>query len=136
MPVRPTKAPIWQAGHTYKTPGAPGYTTVRHDDKAMQWSGNACSGVVRFLPRRAPGKKPGDHSFEIKTAFLDDQQIEHFWVGHLSFNGQNFQGQVDDAPHDIDSVRLGQSVTVVPREGTDWMFVKDGQSFRRLHQPV
>ena len=117
------------AGHDNKIPGPPGYTVVRDDDKAMQRAVAHAKGSFGFFIAALRAKKPEDRSFEIKTAFTDDQHVEHLWVGHLSFDGQNFQGQIDNAPHDIDSVHLGQSVTVAPRKATDWMFVKDGKLF-------
>ncbi len=117
------------AGHADKAPGPPGYTTVRDNDKAMQRAVAHARGSFGFFLAALRAKKPGDRSFEIKTAFSDDRHVEHLWVGNLRFDGQNFQGQIDNAPHDIDSVHLGQSVTIAPRKATDWMFVKNGKLF-------
>jgi uncharacterized protein YegJ (DUF2314 family) len=69
----------------------------------------------------------GDSGFEIKKGFVDGDQVEHLWIDHLTFDGKNFHGQINNHPLDVKNVTLGQSVTVAPRDISDWMFVKDGK---------
>lgn len=115
------------AGRENKSPGPPGYTTVSDRDPAIERAVIHARKSLGFFVAALQAKKPGDTGFEVKKAFVDGNTVEHLWIGDLSFDGKNFHGKVNNKPLDIRTVRLGQKVTVAPREITDWMFVKRGQ---------
>ena len=115
------------AGRENKVPGSPGYAHVADDDKAMDRAVIHARRSLGFFLAALHAKKPDDRSFEIKKAFVDGSRVEHLWIGHLTFDGENFHGRINNQPLDIHNVRLGQTVTVAPREVTDWMFVKGGK---------
>ena len=68
-----------------------------------------------------------DTDFEVKKAFVDGHNAEHLWVGDLKWDGTNFRGKINNKPHDLRNVKLGQSVVVAPQEISDWMFIKNGK---------
>ncbi len=115
------------AGRDTKTPGHPGYLSVADDDKEMDRAVDHAQKSLGFFIAALKKQMPGDGDFEIKKGFVDGDQVEHLWVSQLSFDGQNFHGHINNRPLDVKNVTLGQSVTVAPRDVSDWMFIKDGK---------
>jgi uncharacterized protein YegJ (DUF2314 family) len=115
------------AGRENKTPGPPGYASVADNDRAMEHAVRNARRSLGFFIAALRKNKPGDTGFEVKKAFIDGNNVEHLWIGYLTFDGKNFHGKVNNRPHDVHNVKLGQSVTVAPGEMSDWMFVKNGK---------
>lgn len=115
------------AGRENKEPGPPGYTMVQDNDRAMEHAVKRARNTLGFFVAAMHAKKPADSGFEVKKAFIDGGNVEHLWVGELSFDGKNFRGKINNRPRDLRNVRLGQQVVVAPHEISDWMFVKNGE---------
>jgi uncharacterized protein YegJ (DUF2314 family) len=115
------------AGRDIKTPGHPGYLMVPDDDKAMDRAVEHAQKSLGFFIAALKKKMDGDSDFEIKKGFVDGDQVEHLWISDLTFDGQNFRGRINNRPLDVKNIKLGQQVTVAPRDVSDWMFVKDGK---------
>lgn len=115
------------AGRENKTPGPPGYAAVTDQDRAIEQAVMRARKSMGFFVAALKAKKPADKGFEVKKAYVDGDKVEHLWVGELTFDGKNFQGKINNRPHDVRTVKLGQKVTVAPREVGDWMFIKDGK---------
>jgi uncharacterized protein YegJ (DUF2314 family) len=115
------------AGRENKSPGPPGYASVSDNDKAMEHAVRRARKSLGFFRAALHAKKPDDTGFEVKKAFIDGNNVEHLWIGDLTFDGKNFHGKINNKPRDLNNVKLGQPVTVAPREVTDWMFVKNGR---------
>jgi uncharacterized protein YegJ (DUF2314 family) len=115
------------AGRENKAPGPPGYASVADNDKAMGRAVRHARKTLGFFLAALRTKKADDSGFEVKKAFVDGNNVEHLWVGDLTFDGKNFHGTVNNQPRDLHNVKLGRAVTVAPRDITDWMFVKSGR---------
>ena len=115
------------AGRANKTPGPPGYATVAENDHAIERAVKRAHRHLGFFIAALKAKRPGDASFEVKKGFVDGNNVEHLWIGNLTFDGKNFHGRINNKPLDVSNVRLGQKVTVAPGEISDWMFVKHGK---------
>jgi len=115
------------AGREDKTPGFPGYASVADNDRAMEHAVRNARRSLGFFIAALRKNKPGDTGFEVKKAFVDGNNVEHLWIGYLTFDGKNFHGKVNNRPRDVHNVKLGQAVTVPAGQITDWMFVKDGK---------
>jgi uncharacterized protein YegJ (DUF2314 family) len=115
------------AGRENKSPGPPGYTMVPDNDRAVERAVSHARRHLGFFVAVMKAKKPDDSGFEVKKAFVDGNSVEHLWIGDLTWDGKNFHGRVNNKPLDVSNVRLGQKVTVAPREVTDWMFIKSGK---------
>jgi uncharacterized protein YegJ (DUF2314 family) len=115
------------AGRANKTPGHPGYLSVADDDKAMDRAVDHAQKSLGFFIAALGKRKSGDSGFEVKKGFVDGGQIEHLWINHLTYDGKNFHGRINNRPIDVKNVRLNEDVTVAPHDVSDWMFVKDGK---------
>jgi len=115
------------AGREDKAPGAPNFAMISDNDHAMERAVKTARHTLPFFVAVLRAKKADDQGFEIKKAFVDGDNVEHLWIGELTFDGKKFHGQINNLPRDVHNVRLGQSVTVSPREVTDWMFIKGGK---------
>ncbi|HEY3663835.1 MAG TPA: DUF2314 domain-containing protein [Chthoniobacterales bacterium] len=115
------------AGRASKTPGPPGYANVPQDDKAIDAAVDRAQKSLGLFIAALKKKRDGDERFEIKKGFDDGQQVEHIWVDQLTWDGKLFHGRINNKPLDVKNVRLGQSVTVAPRDVSDWMFIRDGK---------
>jgi len=115
------------AGREDKAPGPPGYASVADNDRAMEHAVRCARHSLGFFVAALRAKKPGDSGFEVKKAFVDGNNVEHLWIGDLSFDGKNFHGVINNKPRDLHNVKLGQAVTLAPGEVSDWMFVKSGR---------
>ncbi len=115
------------AGRENKTPGPPGYQEVADGDKQFDRATEQAQRSLGFFMAALRAKKSGDSGFEVKKAFVDGDNVEHLWISDVTYDGANFHGKINNRPIDVKNVRLGQQVTVAPKDVTDWMFVKDGK---------
>lgn len=115
------------AGRENKSSGPPGYQQVDDNDKQFDRATERAQRELGFFMAALKAKKSGDSGFEIKKAFVDGDNVEHLWINDVTYDGTNFHGKINNKPIDVKNVRLGQSVTVAPKDVTDWMFIKDGK---------
>jgi uncharacterized protein YegJ (DUF2314 family) len=115
------------AGRDVKSPGAPGYLEVPDRDKAMRDAVDHAHQTLGFFVAALKAQKPDTSGYEIKSTFIDGDQVEHIWIDHVTCDGKVFRGRVNNKPLAVHNVRLGQRVTVEPRNVSDWMFIKDGK---------
>jgi uncharacterized protein YegJ (DUF2314 family) len=115
------------AGRSLKSPGHPGYVQVPDEDVGMDRAVEHSQRSLGFFMAALRAKKPGDTMFEIKKGFVDGEKVEHLWITNVKYDGKNFSGKINNRPLDVKNVRLGQRVTISPRDVSDWMFLKDGK---------
>jgi uncharacterized protein YegJ (DUF2314 family) len=115
------------AGRENKAPGPPGYQQVDDNDKQFDRATEQAQRSLGFFIAALKAKKGGDSGFEIKKAFVDGENVEHLWISGVTYDGTNFHGKINNKPIDVKNVRLGGTVTVAPKDVTDWMFVKNGR---------
>jgi uncharacterized protein YegJ (DUF2314 family) len=78
---------------------------------------------IAALKHPAPGQK----DFEIKKAFIRHGEIEHIWLSDVQFTGNRLQARVDNQPRKIQGLKLGQVVSVDPKEISDWLYIDNGK---------
>jgi uncharacterized protein YegJ (DUF2314 family) len=115
------------SGQENKAAGPPGYQQVEDNDKQFDRATEQAQRSLGFFIAALKAKKSGDSGYEIKKAFVDGDKVEHLWISDVSYDGTNFHGKINNKPIDVKSVRLGQSMTVAPKDVTDWMFIKNGK---------
>src|SRR5258708_29209764 len=62
---------------------------------------------------------PDQKDFEIKKPFIQNGQIEHIWLSDVQLVGNRLQARVDNQPRKIQGLKLGQVVSVDPKEISD-----------------
>lgn len=101
--------------------------TISDDDKAMDRAVTKARESLGFFLAALKAHKPDSTAFEVKKCCVDGDNVEHVWIGNITWDGKVFHGRVDNDPLDVHNIKLGQRVTVAPADVTDWMFVKDGK---------
>ena len=114
-------------GREAKSPGAPGYLQVQNGDKAMAGAVDHARQTLGFFVAALKAQRPDTRDYEIKSTFVDGDQVEHIWIGEVSWDGKLFHGRINNKPLAVHNVRLGQRITLEPRKVSDWMFLKDGK---------
>ncbi len=104
----------------------PGYFQVPNNHAAMHNAVIEARKTVRQFIKALKHPAAGQRDFEVKKAFTEGGQTEHIWISDLQIVGDHLQGRVDNQPRKITGVKLGQVVTVYPKEITDWLYVDNG----------
>ena len=106
----------------------PGYFQVPHDHAAMHNAVIEARKTIREFIKALRHPVPGQEDFEVKKAFTEGNKVEHIWISDVQIVGHHLlQGRVDNQPRKITGVKLGQVVTVNPKEISDWLYVDNGK---------
>jgi uncharacterized protein YegJ (DUF2314 family) len=106
----------------------PGFFQVPHDHAAMHNAVIEARKTIREFIKALKHPAPGQEDFEVKKAFTQGNQVEHIWISDVQIIGHHLlQGRVDNQPRKITGVKLGQVVTVNPKEISDWLYVDNGK---------
>lgn len=70
---------------------------------------------------------PSGTNHAVKAPIEDGDDTEHFWLTDVSFNGDTFEGTINNDPGMVGNVQMGQKSTIKKSEISDWMFMKDGK---------
>ena len=65
--------------------------------------------------------------FSIKAKFTDGNEVEHIWLENVTYDGKKFQGKIGNEPLHLRNISLGDEVSVIPKDISDWMFVENGK---------
>ena len=70
---------------------------------------------------------PGQRTFAVKIALVEDGAHEHIWLGDLRYDGKLIHGSVSNEPVDVKGAKSNDRASVAPSAIADWMFVENGQ---------
>lgn len=106
---------------------APEYANIADDDAAMdQAVQKARKNLGKFLAAlKSP--TPGQTDFAIKRPFVQGGKVEHIWLRDVTYDDKAFHGIVDNAPTEIQNVKLDSKANAAPGEISDWMYVENGR---------
>lgn len=68
-------------------------------------------------------------SYYVKVKIVDGNEVEYFWLDHLTFKNGAFYGTIDNDPEHVHNVRNGQDYVVKKEEIFDWLYTKDGKMY-------
>ncbi len=102
-------------------------TTVEDDDPQMNAAIDKARSSVNSFIQALKSPKPGQAGFSVKKPFQDDHGGEHIWLTPVQYDGQNFQGMVNNEPVTVKNVKFGDRVSVAPTEISDWMYIDNGR---------
>ena len=109
-----------------KRDGEPDVVRAKHDETMKRAIQKARATHKSFIDA-LQNPKPGQRGFAVKKPFpTPGGGQEHIWVGQPKWDGTQFRGTINNEPLDTKAVTLGQTVTVMPHELSDWMYL-DGK---------
>jgi uncharacterized protein YegJ (DUF2314 family) len=100
---------------------------VKDDDAMMDRAVAKARESLGFFLAALKANKSDTMDFEVKKCVVDGENVEHLWVGDITWDGKAFHGHIDNEPLDVTNVAVGRRVTVSPEDLTDWMFIKNGK---------
>jgi len=100
---------------------------VDAEDEDMNAAIERARATVDSFIARLQNPQPSDDGFSVKMTVEDGDEVEHFWVGDITYTDGSFAGTIGNDPQWVRNVRLGQAVQVKPEDITDWMFLDDGR---------
>lgn len=68
-----------------------------------------------------------ESDFEVKKPVIQGDVVEHLWLSQVTFSGNRFHGYVDNHPHKIKGLKMGDRVSVNPNEISDWAYLDKGR---------
>ena len=106
-----------------KKPVADKVIHFQEDDPKMNAAIDKARATVNTFITALNTHKLGQSGLAIKMMFKDGTNIEHMWVGHVSYDGSKFHGTVSNDPENVKTVKMGQKASVAPSEISDWMYI-------------
>src|SRR5260221_4960173 len=70
---------------------------------------------------------PGQQDFEIKKAFVQNDQVEHIWLSDTQLVGNRFQVRIDNDPRKIQRLKLVHLSSINRNQISDALYVDDGK---------
>lgn len=65
--------------------------------------------------------------FSLKKRFVENENVEHIWVGSIYFENGKYFGFIDNLPEIVKGFKVGDSVEVSKEDISDWMYVEDSK---------
>ncbi|RZL36523.1 MAG: DUF2314 domain-containing protein [Pedobacter sp.] len=65
--------------------------------------------------------------FGLKKRFVENDDVEHIWIGNVKFENGKYFGVIDNLPEKIKDVKIGDTVEIGKSEISDWMYIKNSQ---------
>ena len=94
-----------------------------HDARMNAAMVEARSTVQKFIEAlNNPG--PGVSGLAVKVPVQTGSGTEHIWVKSVSYDGERFQGVVNNQPAGASSIKLGDKLTALPDGISDWMYLR------------
>jgi uncharacterized protein YegJ (DUF2314 family) len=105
----------------------PEYFQVTKDHAAMHQAVTEARKTVKKFIVALKHPAPGQQDFEVKKPFAEGDQVEHIWLSDVRLVGNHFEGQIDNQPRKVQGFKLGQLVSVKPKEISDWLYIDNGK---------
>jgi len=100
---------------------------VAKNDHAMRQAVHQARRTVGVFMQALVHPVAGQSDFEVKKPFIQGDVVEHLWLSGVSFSGNRFHGYVDNVPHKIKGLKMGDRVSVNPNEISDWAYIENGR---------
>jgi uncharacterized protein YegJ (DUF2314 family) len=117
----------YQNGGVVQRAGNPDVVGVADEDVTMNAAMREARSTVQAFIVALKSPKPNQEAFSIKKQFADSNGAEHMWISDLQYDGKEFKGRLSNEPVDVNSVKLGDNVTVAPQDISDWMYLDKGK---------
>ncbi len=100
--------------------------SVAEDDPEMRAAIQQARATVPQLVSALQAARPDDEAFSVKVPIRDGEDVEHFWVSDVVFDGTVFRGKLGNEPELVRGHKLGEDVVVKLSEISDWMYLHNG----------
>lgn len=85
---------------------------VPEDDPRMNAAMEKARSTAQTFIAALKSPKPGQSAFAVKIQVIDGKNVEYIWLNKVSFDGQGFQGTVNNEPEKVKNVKMGQKMSI------------------------
>ena len=100
-----------------------------NDPEILRIAQEAQAGLSVFF-RHLTAAGEGEGGFCVKYPFVADSggvDSEQVWLTGIRFRNNRYYGKLANTPIHVSGLKKGGTVSFIPDNITDWMFVKDGK---------
>jgi uncharacterized protein YegJ (DUF2314 family) len=99
---------------------------IKDEDMAMGIAVHKARKTLGTFIAAVQHPSPTQHDFEVKKLFIQGAEGEHIWLSDVTYSGNSFHGRLDNHPHKITGLKIGDRVSATPKEISDWAYVDHG----------
>jgi uncharacterized protein YegJ (DUF2314 family) len=122
-------APVFLLGCSSSSNKPANFSTVAEDDPEMA---AAITKARKSLPdfwKKVQTPANGEDGFSLKVKIKDKNGSEHFWITDIKRQNETVSGVINNDPEIVQSVKMGQRVTVPEADISDWMYMRSGKIY-------
>lgn len=98
------------------------------DDEALNAAKSEARETVETFLSVLRSPQPNQTDLTVKKSFpLPENASEHLWINNLTYDGTLIHGHIANDPIHLESVKIGDKVSVSPKEVTDWKYLEHGK---------
>jgi uncharacterized protein YegJ (DUF2314 family) len=100
--------------------------SVRPRDPAMEAAMDRARATLPVFNRYVERAAKDGLDPRLKAEFRHGDEVEHMWVGDLTFDGRVYRGTLRNRPLTLPNVRQGDRVAISPERVSDWSVIVEG----------
>ena len=89
---------------------------------AIETARSTVSTFVEALDHRGASRS----NLSLKLGIRGKDEAEHFWLSDVEHSDGKFSGKIANTPEFVNTVKLGQKMSVSAKQISDWMFIENG----------
>ena len=104
-------------------------TANRNNPELLRITREAQAGLSFFF-RLLTAAEDGEGGFCVKYPFTSDSggvDSEQMWLTGIRFRNNRYYGKLANTPVHVSGMKKGDTVSFIPDNITDWMYVKNGE---------
>lgn len=119
--------------------GEPETFIVGSEDPEMNRAIKRARDTVDSFVKQLVSRRPSQTHFSVKKPFPLGKDPENEHIVDLRYDGKRLHGKIGNTPVNITTLKIGDTVSLLPSEISDWMILEDGHivggfTFRVLWQ--
>jgi len=103
--------------------GEPPIYSVQNDDAEMNQAVLTAIQTLDTFKVALLSKNKDFKYFALKTRFLTPKGSEHIWMRNIILKDKKYVGIVANLPDSIPDVKLGDTISILKNNITDWMYI-------------
>ena len=101
---------------------------VPNEDQEMNEARDKARGLLEHFWEKFTNPGPDDTGFAIKVALPHGRNnTESIWTKDIERKDGKISAVINNLPHDVKTVRLGERIEVADAQISDWMYMRAGK---------
>ena len=97
---------------------------LKNEDSEMNIAIDAARKTIVEFEKAITSKNPDYYNFALKKRFkIGESGGEHIWISNIKFQNNKYYGVVDNLPSSTTEVKIGDTIEILTKDITDWLYV-------------